>query len=257
MLEIKKLISEYVSFLKSNIYLKEIESGYEITTPFLDDKNDCIQIYVEEIIDGKILLSDGGEIVSNLEDYGVKLTPQRLNMIAVIVRGFGVSLSDDHQLKITTTQANFPKAKHSLLQAMLKVEDMSFTAQSKTMSLFSESVEKFLRENKIVCVDNISIIGKAGFAHNYDFIVPPTESAGERFIKAINKPTRSSVIETIFGWNETKEQRKGETKLITFLNDDNKFSSSIMESLLSYDIATFKKSDLLKNKENVIKSLTA
>lgn len=49
MLDVKDLVEQYIDFLKTNITYKQVEKGFEITTPFLDEKNDWIQIYISEV----------------------------------------------------------------------------------------------------------------------------------------------------------------------------------------------------------------
>ena len=46
--EIKELNSQYFDWLRDNTILREINDDWtEITTPFLDRHNDCLQIYVK------------------------------------------------------------------------------------------------------------------------------------------------------------------------------------------------------------------
>lgn len=45
-MSIQKLIDTYAHWLKEEIVFKKMGEFYEITTPFYNNANDCIQIYI-------------------------------------------------------------------------------------------------------------------------------------------------------------------------------------------------------------------
>ena len=47
-MDIKKLIDEYTSWLNKEITFEQVGEYYEITTPYLDNANDYLQIYVKQ-----------------------------------------------------------------------------------------------------------------------------------------------------------------------------------------------------------------
>ena len=53
-LDIQKLINDYAQWLKNEITFSKIGEYYEITTPYLDNANDYLQIYVRQ--DGNDIL---------------------------------------------------------------------------------------------------------------------------------------------------------------------------------------------------------
>ncbi len=244
-MDIKLLIDQYVDFLKRGISYREIEKGYEINTPFLDDKNDCIQIYVMDIEGEQILLSDGGAAISNLEDLGVKFTPTRENMLRSIIRAYGVDLTRDKNLTIKATVKDFPRKKHSLIQAILKVGDLCYTTQNRVASVFADDIVEFFHKNDICFIKNMSVIGKTGFVQTYDFVLSSDRNFPERFCTAINKPSRTTITNAIFGWNDTLPQRDEGSKCLVFMNDENKFSDSLIDALQEYNIRPILKSQML------------
>lgn len=48
-LNIQKLIDDYAQWLKNEISFSKIGEYYEITTPYLDNANDYLQIYVRQV----------------------------------------------------------------------------------------------------------------------------------------------------------------------------------------------------------------
>ena len=57
--EMQSLREDYLSWLRDNILLREVDEWVEITTPFLDRHNDCVQIYAKPS-DGGFVLTDHG-----------------------------------------------------------------------------------------------------------------------------------------------------------------------------------------------------
>jgi U3 small nucleolar ribonucleoprotein component len=70
----KNLVNAYIEWLCKNISIKEINGMYEITTPFLDNHNDHIQIYIKKS-DSRLILTDNGQTITNLRLSGFEFTP--------------------------------------------------------------------------------------------------------------------------------------------------------------------------------------
>jgi len=230
------LIEEYLAWLRKQITVSELDNACEITTPFLDRHNDYLQIYV--IQDGdQYILSDDGYILADLKMSGVDLnTEKRQRVLKTMLRGFGVD-NIDGCLRIKATRKNLAQRKHALLQAMLAVNDLFLVAQSRVASFFVEDVEQFLRLHKIRFIPNVSFVGRSGYAHHFDFAIPSSEEAPDRFIKAINSPTRDSILSYIFAWTDTRDARISEAQAVAFLNDESKrVSQDSLDALKSYDI---------------------
>ena len=74
-MDIQKLINDYAQWLKNEITFSKIGEYYEITTPYLDNANDYLQIYVRQ--DGNdILFSDDSATISNLKATGFSIYTQ-------------------------------------------------------------------------------------------------------------------------------------------------------------------------------------
>lgn len=243
MLDVKDLVEQYIDFLKTNITYKQVEKGFEITTPFLDEKNDWIQIYISEVNNNEIVLSDAGECLAYWEELGITINKARREQIISSLRPFGVNLNLNNEICTQCTIKDFAKKKHSLLQAIIKVYDMSSMIQTRNIVDFSKDVADYFNKNQIYYMEGISILGKTGFVHTYDFSIQRDRNFNERFCKAINKLTKTNVISTIFGWQETKEQRKGNSDLIVFTNEQTKDIDTLTNGFNEYNIVTIPKKD--------------
>ena len=76
-IEIDALIDNYFKWLKDNTSTRLInETWSEITTPYLDRHNDCLQIYAKKE-NNSIILTDDGYIINDLISSGCALDSQR------------------------------------------------------------------------------------------------------------------------------------------------------------------------------------
>ena len=125
-----------------------------------------------------------------------------------------------------------------LLQAMLSVDDMFMTSQNRTASFFLEDIQEYFTQNEIYCTENVQFTGTSGYIHTYDFVLQRSRRKPERLCRALNSPTKTNVTNILFGWEDTKSTRHDDSKLIVFINDENKISHGVIEGLENYDAAT-------------------
>lgn len=232
-----QLKRSYINWLNARISIDDLDGVYQITSPFLDVNNDRLQLYV--VNEGDYLrLSDDGHIINELEMSGCNISnsKRRLEILSFILNKFGIKKSGE-ELFIHATLDDFPQKKHFLLQAMLSVNDMFMTTRVNVTSIFLEEVEEFLTKNDIRFSDNISFVGKSGFTHNFDFLIPKFGETPERIIKVINNPRRDTAESLLFSWDETRETRKSNAVMYAFLNDDNKnINHTIISAFKQYGI---------------------
>ena len=173
MTDINRLIEDYIQWLKDKTILRSLKGWTEITTPHLDRHNDYIQIYVKAADDGEITLSDDGYTIDDLETSGCFLdgSPKRRKMVELTLNGFGVERFGN-ALLVKATADNFPVRKHSLIQAILAVNDLFVLSKPSVESFFLEDVNVWMDANDIRYVPNAIFKGRSGFEHKFDFVIP-------------------------------------------------------------------------------------
>ena len=124
--QLENLMNEYTRWLKDKTVVKQVDNSHwvEITTPFLDRHNDCLQIYVREDGDG-FILTDDGYTISDLISSGY--SPDNLEhrkLLNTTLAGFGVKMNEKQELFVNATRKNFPQKKHNLIQAMLVASNL-------------------------------------------------------------------------------------------------------------------------------------
>ena len=232
-MDIQKLIDEYAAWLKREITFEKVGEYYEITTPYLDNANDYLQIYVRQIED-EIYFSDDSATVRNLKMNGFQFTPTRKAHLQKILSQYGVRLEDD-ELICKAPVNSFAQKKHLFIQAMLRIDDMFAVSKSKVASLFLDDIQDFFANKDIFYSDNVQFTGTSGFSHNYDFLLQRSKTKPERLCQAVNNPNKSSMGNILFAWNDTKPARRNDSQLIVILNDQNNIAKGIEDAFLNYD----------------------
>ena len=128
MTEVKTLLDQHWEWLRSKTTLRETDECVEITTPYLDRHNDCLQIYVKGC-DGGFVLSDDGYVLQDLELSGCRTDNSKSQvLLEKTLNGFGVR-NNDKTLQVHASSDDFALKKHNLLQAMLAVSNLLFLSE--------------------------------------------------------------------------------------------------------------------------------
>jgi hypothetical protein len=237
--EIKSLMDQYIDWLRSKITLRQVDNWIEITTPYLDRHNDYLQIYARRQ-NGSYILTDDGYILSDLMQSGCKLeSPKRMALLRTTLNGFGVKLAGD-AIEVEASKDNFALKKHNILQAMLAVNDLFYLASPMVSSIFYEDVVAWLDQNEIRYITNVKFTGKSGLDHLFDFVIPKSKKQPDRFLRAINRPSRDEAMAAVFAWLDIREMRASDSKAFALLNDsEREVSPTVREALESYDVKPF------------------
>ena len=248
----KNLIDSYLDWLKQKINYKEINGFFEVSTPFINHINDQIVFYIKRDDRDRIYITDDGDTLNNLEMAGVDIkSAARQRELQVILNGFGVSLKGN-QLTTIATASTFPIRKHNFIQAMLSVDDLAILSSPKVEAFFIDDITNFLHQNNIRFSPNIILQGKSSFQHKFDFLIPSSNKAPERIIKAVPSPKKQNIIANLFAFEDTKQARNNEG--IVILNDiDKEVPPDVLQAINEYGIYDFS----WKDRDSMIKKLAA
>lgn len=248
-----ELKEKYINWLEDEITINKINEYIEITSPFLDRYNDYLQVYAKLENNNEILLTDDSYIINNLEMSGVDMkSNKRKQLLQSFLNKYSVKL-DGNALVSKSNIDDFPQKILFLMQAMLNVDDMFMLSQNKIASLFLEDIKSFLDGKDIYYTRDVSFVGKSGFVYSYEYLIQRTKEKPERLCTAINNPNKQNFQSTMFMWNDTKETRDNDSKLIVFLNDENKVDASILEGFKNYNVDTI----LWSERDKYLDKLTA
>ena len=234
--EVQSLLDQYWIWLRDRTSLREIGDWTEITTPYLDRHNDCLQIYAKRV-NGGFVLTDDGYILDDLEQSGCKLdSPKRQALFKTTLNGFGIQINEK-ALEVHASADNFALRKHNLVQAMLAVNDLFYLASPFVANIFYEDVVAWLDLSEIRYTPNVKFTGKSGYDHRFDFVIPKSRVQPERVVRAINRPSRDTAQAMAFSWIDTKEVRSPDSRAYAILNDsDQQLSENVLAAIRSYDV---------------------
>lgn len=235
---VEALVGRYHAWVRDRTILKQIRQWTEITTPFLDRHNDCIQIYARKD-DGAFLLTDDAYTLNDLEMSGCSLdTPKRKEMLRTTLNGFGVRLTDG-ALQVHATAENFALRKHNLVQAILAVNDLFYLAAPTVKSLFLEDVTAWLDLSGVRYLPRVKIPGQSGFDHVFDFGIPKSPVRPERLVKAMTNPNRDSAQSFAFAWMDTQPTRPANAVAYAIINDNERsVPATVTDALSAYGISS-------------------
>jgi len=239
-LECQQLVDTYIEWLRHGLSVENIGDACEITTPFLDRHNDHLQIYAVRK-NGKVLLSDDGYILADLRTSGLEFdTPKRKLVLQSALNGLGVR-EQDGELLVEATPATLGQRLHSLMQAMLAINDMFVMAQPRVASFFFEDVRQFMDDHNIRYSTRVKLSGKSGFDHEVDFLIPKSSRHPERLAQAINAPRKDAIVSYLFGLDDARAARSREagreTEAYAFLNDQEQPpSAEVVGALDNYGV---------------------
>lgn len=234
--EARSLVDDYFTWLKDRTSLHEIGDVVKLTTPYLDRHNDCLQIYVVKS-NGQVVLTDDGETLDDLEQSGFNPeSDKRKDLLRVTLNGFGVQLVEG-RLEVRASPENFALRKHSLLQAMLAVNDLFYLATPMVASLFYEDVVAWLDLAEVRYSPKVKFAGKSGYDYVFDFLIPKSRLEPERICRAINHPNAEAAKLFILAWSETRDVRPVNAQGVVLLNDTaNVIPVGVSDALRNYGV---------------------
>jgi len=238
--ECQKLIEDYVGWLRKGLSVEVVGQACELTTPFLDRHNDHLQVYATRR-NGTIILSDDGYILSDLRTSGLEVdTPKRKMVLDSVLKGLGVR-AENNQLMVEASASNLGQRLHSLVQAMLAVNDMFVMAQPRVASFFFEDVQNFLESHDIRFTARVKLAGKSGYDHGVDFVIPKSRKSPERILQAIATPKKENISAYLWILSDTRAARtagsESEAESYAFLNDqEQSVGGDVIEALSAYKV---------------------
>lgn len=237
-MDIRKMIDSYTNWINEEMSFERIGEYYEITTPYFDRFDDYLQIYVKQLDDDKIFLTDDGYIIGNLIACGMQFRngSSKRSILERTIKNYGLCL-DGEAITTTADFKNFPQKKHMMVQAMLLIDNMFELRKDNVKNLFLEDVTSFFDKHEIYYTRDFSIIGKTRNIYTYDFHFQRNRrNRTDRFCRVINRLNKSIRDSTIFNWIDTVDARADASSLIVVVNDENPINESDIEALNSYNI---------------------
>lgn len=203
-------VNEYYEWLKKRTFVQQDDvTGWSIiSTPFVGMFNDTIDIFVKKQPDGKVILSDDGNTLANLELVGVsfKTSAGRKDILDRIKLNYGVVVSQEQEITKTVEKSDFVQAKHDMLRAMLELSDMANLSTHRVNSLFRDDVKNLFHQQKLNVTPGFIVSGRSGIRFTFDYLIAKPET--EIVIQTFNHLDRPNLATFLFGVDEVKAVRE-------------------------------------------------
>lgn len=239
---VSELIGRYSDWLRAEMSPRELESGWiELTTPFLDRNNDAIQIFLR-MVDDTIVLTDDTLTIQELRTSGCDLaSPAVQSLLASIVNGFDVQLRGD-ALFVQATQENYAIKQNDLLQAILAVNDLYYTAVTTRAMVARLTVQATDRSRDVAqtpeqrfhfevgtWLSNIRanpqpepvLLGQSGKLRRFDFVLPRSRMP-TRVIELMRKLSPTSLGKLAVNMSDVRRATPEQIWAYAFLDDANR-----------------------------------
>ena len=235
---INTYVDGYYDWLREKTVIQKGETTdwFLINTPFLGAFNDTIEIYAQKKLN-KIILSDNGETITNLELQGLHIqgSKRRRYILDTIILNYGVKFSND-ELIIEADFENFSQSKHNLLSAIIEINDLYVLSKNNVSSIFKEDVRTYLDNQDIIYTPDFISKGVTGLEFNFDFQI--AQKNKEIVIKSFNTINKSNLPTFLFSWGDIKPVRekitKKEVTAIAIINDvDKEIKNEFIDALKS------------------------
>ena len=254
-METVKLLENYYDWLKKQYVIKKHSTSDEIITPFLDNINDNISIYVDRLQNGQILLNDDGYTLNNLEMMGINLTNTRKSLLESICKQFNIDIIDNDTLSIKGTEQDFPAMKYNLTSAILRINDLLFTKKSNVENMFYDDVLNYLQDNDFGGLPT-TMSGFSGLSYDFKYAIPQRGMNPLKLINMQNNISSSQMMKEAFTFEDIKRNSSFDyknPKYVVIFNDEEKTVSEKSQQIAdTYDL------DLIPwNDKELVNSLKA
>jgi hypothetical protein len=207
-----------------------------ISTPFIGLFNDTLEVYAKKE-NGKILLSDDGVTIKNLELIGSQISrsPKRKDLLDRILLNYGIQMLDG-EIVTEANENSFAQKKHNLISAISEINDMYMLAKHTVASVFKEDVQAYLDEQEIIYTPQFISKGSTGLEFTFDFQIAYKNK--EIVIKSFNSVNKLNIPNFLFTWDDIKSVRERVTNkqvigLAIINNEDKEVSAEYLEALKS------------------------
>lgn len=255
MIDSKDLLYRYTEWLRQKYHINNLENADEIITPFTNNINDRIRLYIEKLSNGNLRLSDDGNTLNELEMNGLDLNSEtRKKIFNTILINFKVEMDGD-VLFVIADEKNFPVKKHNLMQAILRINDMLMLKRNTIVQLFNEEVSDFLYEKEVIGTPELKLVGASGLEYQIDYTIGRTKTRPEIIVQFVNTPSFSNITTQSFIYDDISQKRRTkdkDIKLSLIVNDlENKVSKKGIAAAESKNI------DILRwsNKDEILAGL--
>lgn len=172
MIDCQEIVERYVATLTEGFRCLPSGARLRVITPYTYPDNDLIEIYVEELQNANVRVTDLGETFRHLHSQGfdVASLPKRTFLAETIASRVEVELSNARLSKVGPL-ARVGDLIFDVLVAARGVADLIYTSKTYEPQTFFEEVREFLEDNHFNVELRVRVVGSSGKGYGVDFRV--------------------------------------------------------------------------------------
>lgn len=236
-IDLDTLRDYYFKWATNRIKINKKDEYVEIITPFVDQYNDSITLYLSKKGE-EFILDDDGYTLNELETLGLdfKQKSRRQIFFKDTLKNFGIEVDVDNTLKTTLREHDdIPKAQMRLTQAIITINDMLMLSRSNVSRIFLEDVTNYFLDNEIPITEHRNILGKSGSYIPFEIEIGRTRKRNSSIFKVVNRPSGSEFTNPLFNILDTMETEP-QSNFFVIANDDKEISPKFSQAFKNYNI---------------------
>jgi hypothetical protein len=165
----------YLATISAAFTCSVIGERLRVVTPYPYPDNDLIELFVEELSDSTVRVTDLGETMRHLYASGMDISAsrKRREMVETILEGSSVNF-DRGQLAKEGPASRVGDLMFDVIVAARGVSDLVLTLRSYEPATFKEEFGGLLEKQHIAYESNVRIEGVTGKKYTIDFRLPKT-----------------------------------------------------------------------------------
>lgn len=220
---IQSLLNDYFNWYEKRFSINELKEAHEIVTPFVNQINDRISLFIEFDDNNQIIISDDGVTIDELLMNGIDInTATRERIIKNIIENFKLEINGEIIYTIAKDINSFSQAQHNMIQGILQINDILFTERINVVNLFREEVFDFFYEEEFGGTIEPDLKGASGIKYNIDYSLGGTPRRPQTLIKLLQDPNFTNVAAQKYISDDLKTQfieNKMSVKYVIIAND--------------------------------------
>jgi Domain of unknown function DUF1828/Domain of unknown function DUF1829 len=243
---------DYVASLTHDELLSDVSVGFYL--PFLDHNNDYLQVFVQQEIKGRFLITDDGYYAQDLELVGVDLNKgQRKEILDKILLEYKVERDEKDCFYLMASNDDLYEKIHRYVQAIIKITHLAYLNKPNASRLFREYVYEKMDELNIKYVKGLKIEGVSGYSNEFDAIIAGGGGKSEKLISCFQNPDLEKLKDGLLKYYEIHSVRPN-SEFIYILDDQ----KSNQYSKIPDFVETYKGKGInVISKKNIYKELSS
>lgn len=168
----EQVIRDYLNKIKADFTCEDFGGRLKVITPYVYPDNDLVEVYIEELPDGRVRVTDLGESTRHLHTQGfdVFASPKR-KFIADTAASRVNAVFENGAIAKEGRPEELGGILFDVIVAARGVSDLIYTSRAYEPAPFVEEVAEFLREHQFRFERRVAVRGDSGREYRVGFHV--------------------------------------------------------------------------------------